>query len=270
MLTKKQMDRITTEEIFRNELKQQLAKLDKKESKLWTTVNSGFFLWLMSTIVIGIVSFGYSIWDKSREEQRKKDEAVQIVEREKRLTARKIDVEISNRLIYFGHMLQGSTIPPKAILTLENPSTADYPINVFPEFERRTLQSLLWELLQVAPENEINDIKLAYEESKNLSALFLGTESSYSSESLEDAAFAFTKNLIAGDDVEQAQQAAANILEKDALEKRNLHLSKFNLARWGTPFNKALAQKTIVIKPSTSTKSPSGAAPNNSFNRTRR
>src|ERR1700753_1358863 len=120
MLAPKEKKRILAEETFREKVRQQLRKPDKKQSTLWMLVNSAFFLWFMSTIIIGLVSFSYTVWDRSREEQRRKDEDARAIEREKRLTAKKLDAEISNRLYYFGHLLElnvfstGESIEKKA------------------------------------------------------------------------------------------------------------------------------------------------------------
>lgn len=86
--------RIYQEEVYRYEVRAQLDKVDKKKNKeagkIWAFVNSTLFLWFLSSIVLGIISFSYAKWDRQRE-----------IEREQRERAEKLDTEISSRLTHF-------------------------------------------------------------------------------------------------------------------------------------------------------------------------
>lgn len=224
MLTEGDKDRITTEEIFREEVRRDMEMARpplSKKKKLWTVLNSSFALWFMSTIIVGVISFSYAAWDKSGEEKRRSDEESRTVEREKTLATRKLDTEISSRLYYFSQLLDieetGISVTP--LLVLNNPSIAEYPINVFPEFEKRTLQSLLWELVQVVPESEKDEIKNAYEQAKTLSSLSLLEQHMKAGNARveEKTSVAFTSHGVA-----------------DLLSKSERY-ANFNLERWGKP-----------------------------------
>ena len=67
MLTDEDKARIREEEIFRDEVRKSLD--DKKSSRkgFGAVINSPIVIWLLSTVVIGLVSFGYTMCNASRE-----------------------------------------------------------------------------------------------------------------------------------------------------------------------------------------------------------
>lgn len=228
MLTEEEKERIRAEEIFRYEIQQQLTNERKKDSRLWNIINSAFFLWFMSTIIVGVISVSYSNFVKNREDQRRKEEAAQIIEQEKRVAARKIDAEVSNRLYYFAQLskFKEHDAPTNAIFILEKPSSVDYPVSVFPEFANRNLQSLLWELLQVVPESEKKEVDLAYKQAQQLSSMFLS----------ENSLIAFNSNL------PDFRSSLVKKFHSDAInnlfgEHQREQLQVFNLERWGKPLS---------------------------------
>ncbi|HEU0143373.1 MAG TPA: hypothetical protein VFQ47_01190 [Nitrososphaera sp.] len=97
--------RIYQEEVYRYEVRAQLDKTvqknNKAEGKIWTFVNSAFFLWFLSSVVIGGISFSYVKWEKQREIEREQRERAALAEQENIQRTRKLDAEISSRLTYF-------------------------------------------------------------------------------------------------------------------------------------------------------------------------
>src|SRR5687768_6390457 len=69
MLTDEERDRIRAEEVFRDEVRKSLD--DKRSSRrgVAAVINSPFVIWLLSSVVIGLVSFGYTQCNASREER---------------------------------------------------------------------------------------------------------------------------------------------------------------------------------------------------------
>ncbi len=232
MLTDNEKAHIRAEELFRHEVQKQLAGENKEESRLWGIINSAFFLWFMSTIIVGLAGFFYSSWDKKREERRIEVERIQIVEQEKRATTRKIDVEVSNRLRYFNQVLSSKKrISPSEIRALDQPSKADYPVNAFPEYENRNLQSLLWELLQVIPEEERREVEPAYYAAQRLSLVFLKVKQQDEVEKL----FPLQKSPA-------HQSAQTEALLAPEFEKNREALRDLNLRRWGKPIDALYVQ----------------------------
>jgi hypothetical protein len=243
MLTEDEKEHIRAEEVFRHEIQQQYAKESGGDSRFWKIINSGFFLWFMSTIIVGIVSFSYSNFDKRRQEQHTKDEREITIEQEKRVIMRKIDAEVSNRLYYFAQLakLQGNKLPANALFILEKPASIDYPVNVFPEFMNRNLQSLLWELLQVVPEGEKKDVEPAYKQARELSSMFL------SESILKSASFRLPESQLLKD-------FHANAINAIVGEHQRMRLQVFNLERWGNPLTPLYASDKAT---------DSGVPPNN-------
>lgn len=89
-LNEDDMQRIAEEEIYRQEVRAKLDKQNKKsrppKEKLWDYLNSPFSLWVLSTIVVGLISLGYARYQES---VRKSEE--------NRETARRLKAEADNR-----------------------------------------------------------------------------------------------------------------------------------------------------------------------------
>jgi hypothetical protein len=60
MLTDDQKKEILEEEIYRNEIQTELKEKKKKENKAWTFLNSSFGIWLLSSVALGLITWGYS------------------------------------------------------------------------------------------------------------------------------------------------------------------------------------------------------------------
>ncbi len=234
MLTDQDKARILEEETYRREIRRGLEMADSrraKRQKLWSIVNSAVFIWFLSSIVLGTGSFLYNRW--------------YVIERENQRTANRLDAEITSRLVYFDHLLvmrrialdERRTIGErteigkrtndydtcKLVVTLERPSAVDYPVNVFPEYLNRSLRSLLWELIQVVPEHEKEDIRRAYQKSLQLQVIYL--------KDLYGNRRPPTGGMI------NAFQARA--LSDSAIATREFY-SVFNLERWGSAFEELL------------------------------
>ncbi|MGH9969390.1 MAG: hypothetical protein ACREBG_16540 [Pyrinomonadaceae bacterium] len=231
MLTEEEKKHIYLQEIYRHEVKQELEKqLPKKVERkgIWDVINSIFFLWFMSTVVIGTASFFYTRWEKQREENRRLYELGQVINREKEATIKKLDTEISSRLIsfarnYYAHDymdVMPTTYPELSIVTvqkvlkedlriLDRPTEADIPINIFPEFANRNLQSLIWELSQIVPPDQRQELEEAYRTAKWLP-------------------FAVTN-------LKSKSSESPDSITADVLLKK-LGLFRLDLDRWGIPF----------------------------------
>jgi hypothetical protein len=54
------MDEIRAEEIYRDTVRKRLEEDGSKESKFWRTLNQPFAIWVLSTIVVGLVGWAYT------------------------------------------------------------------------------------------------------------------------------------------------------------------------------------------------------------------
>jgi hypothetical protein len=159
MLSSEEKNRIRAEEVFRQEVRRELST--KKDGKLLTFLNSALGIWLLSTIVVGLLSWSYTVWRDSRAS------ASQTAE-----TIRRLDAEIASRI----HFLQ-SYLPSvqkredfwTALWMIEQPRDAHLTLTVFPEYNSRGLTSLLWELRTLTPELQKPPINAAIAGAQRLS-----------------------------------------------------------------------------------------------------
>lgn len=220
MLTEDEKEQIRQQELYRYEVRQQLDSKPTYRSRLWKSLNSAFVLWMLSTVVVGLISFAYTRWEKQRELHRIVAEQAAIKKREDGLTLRKVDAEIASRLAYVHSVIRLSNPSHEAFIsalrTLEDPSREPYAVSVFPEYSKRSLRSLVWELLQVLPEDVSGDerqlVLVAYDRARLLPTIYaLATASSKKS-----------------GDASPPDAARANL--------ETVMLKFFDLERWGKPF----------------------------------
>nr|WP_299385306.1 hypothetical protein [Allomuricauda sp.] len=160
-----------TEEEIINVIKEEkirtlIQKEEKKISVIWKYLNSALGIWFLSTVGVGLISFGYAKISYNLEEKTKRNQLIA-----------KIDTEIESRLYQFKYKANRKTDS----LTINNSfnnqlyrqntngkSIKEYWFqlkqspddgyigyySVFPEFENRNLLSLLFELKALLRKNE--------------------------------------------------------------------------------------------------------------------
>jgi len=149
MITEEDKIRIKNEEIFRAEIRESLDKTDSKSfwKKVWYLFNSPFGLWILSTVVVGLVAYFYN--DMKLKSEISSNNAA---------TMHKLSTETSHRLYKF--RLSLSEQSPTSLdyqdtelaymidgtLIIDGTLSPEQPIYVFPEFKDRTMHSLLYEM----------------------------------------------------------------------------------------------------------------------------
>jgi hypothetical protein len=174
MLPQEEKDRILAEESYRYEVREGLGKQFSSQPRslsFWEVLNSAFFLWLLSSVVLGSASFIYTKWETQQDSKHKAHEEKQEFERERARNVRKLDTEIAARLTYFNVLYR--TDPSQAILALEDPMRSGYPASAFPEFKGRNFHSLLWELIDLVDESQKPELRIAYEASKMFPTIYV-------------------------------------------------------------------------------------------------
>ena len=163
MLTDDEKARLRAEEIYRHQIQSELSK-DKKPNRIWQLVNSSIFLWFVSTIAVGAITY---IWTSHQNRLATERAILQkqmqsISERDEKIE--RLNLEIEGRLSQFivdvEHMVKKPYDKP---LTLKSPYTlADIrkrwdsmklpprlnqtPSNVYADFADRGIVSLIIEL----------------------------------------------------------------------------------------------------------------------------
>lgn len=174
MLTEEGKIRIRDEEVFRTEVLRELEanKPRSRPERLWALLNSSFALWFLSSVVLASLTTALTYYQSKRSEQLKMSEI------EKRL-----DTEISSRiaLAQRGASLDKERIAvhneylPEAIYQnvqsyLDNSfvtgSSNRLDFSIYPEYEKRTFRSLVFELRSIADPSartELTDTLAVYE-----------------------------------------------------------------------------------------------------------
>ena len=136
-----------------------------EKSKLWAIINSAFFLWFSTTVIVGLGTYLFKKWDSQR--------SIYIENQDK---IQKLDTEISSRLEYFREQIKAGESKQKAILILENPIKSEFPPGVFPELNNRPLRALIYELKTIVPGSERAEIEKALVASNEFKKIYLATE----------------------------------------------------------------------------------------------
>ena len=197
MLKDEEKERITLEEIFREEVRKDLAARKKKAAgirgKLWVFFNTPFGLWFLSTIVIGLATFAYTTLTQYQADRAKQNES-----------QRRLDIEIATRLSNFDRTIRrvfdaswdlakydGARESRMEFSLAElDGRTAFLPekinnTNVFPEYNNRTFQSLLIELHGLVPDSEKHQIKQSLDSLRIIQETLFSFPDGQSAEDLE-------------------------------------------------------------------------------------
>lgn len=144
--------------------KRQVSSPVVSNSTKWKVLNSPIFLWFLSTVVIGIASYSYTIWNEKRQVRLDTVESIS-----------RLDLEIANRLSFFGEQITSDVEIEDALLILENPRESKFPTGVFTEFSDRSLRALLWELHNLVSSEEKQEIQIALDSTKRFKEIYLNT-----------------------------------------------------------------------------------------------
>ncbi len=173
MLTDDERQRIRFEEVFRSEVRQELEKRNRRGSRRtrWVAfLNTGLGLWILSTLAVGTISWGYGEWSRYQQGKEAKQELI-----------RKVDLEIAVRLRYFDSLISNADNLRAfydALRGLEQPAwlVRGLPNTVFPEFSERSFRSLLWELYTVVPSAEKDPVLGALRQAQKLAERLMPSE----------------------------------------------------------------------------------------------
>ena len=140
--SEEQKKQIREEEIYREEIVKSLGTSTKDAGRksLWKLLNSAIFIWLLSTVVVGIGTYLF------------KQLEIQAANRD---TVNKIDLEISSRLFNFYYQTLADVSEEEAILILEAPTKSNFPSGIFQEYSTRSFRGLLWELKTLIPNDNL-------------------------------------------------------------------------------------------------------------------
>ena len=161
MLTNEQKQLIRLEEVFRAEVKSQLAaeRPKSRAAVVWGCLNANLVVWFLGSVVAtSIVVFLNA-----------RDQRVASAQLEQ-----KLDTEIAARVYRTRSYLRrlestGTVLNVSDVLRATGPvDDQPYPMGVFSEYSQRTLESLLWELSTTTSERQRPPVLMAMHSSRTL------------------------------------------------------------------------------------------------------
>jgi hypothetical protein len=167
-LTEEEKERIRREEIFRAEVR---ASLDSDShhpaEKVWKFLNSPFGLWVLSSILLGLLTWSYSQWQASETDSVKR-----------RDTIKRIDTEIASRLRVAQTMVRAAQTKEQlymAVIALNGGAAhVHFDFGVFPDLKHRSLRSLLYELKgNLKDKAALKDVNTALDAANDLDQMFI-------------------------------------------------------------------------------------------------
>lgn len=127
---------IRLEEIFRDEVKKQLEEAgpNAQKKKIWKWLNEPFVLWVLSTILVGVIGWAYTQFQASW-----------TAREENTLTIEKLRTQAEARFeLAIGMLSKAATAGEYAraieVMLYDNPMSRFYP-----EFKDRSTASIIWE-----------------------------------------------------------------------------------------------------------------------------
>jgi hypothetical protein len=136
--------RIRREEIFREEVRRGRCEVSSRRSKALKFANTPFGLWCLSTLVVGLVSWGFTHWVEISKKRDTEHEAM-----------RRLNVELARRAAELRYQIEldksGSDTSFREVLDVVRHCRTP----IFDEFAKRPLSSVLWERASLEPESGI-------------------------------------------------------------------------------------------------------------------
>lgn len=179
MLSEEEKARIKTEEYYRYEIRDELSKEKQNNinKRIWTFVNSSIFLWFLSTVAVGSITYVWTHFQNKIAAERIKSQKEQEEANAKKTKIANLNLEIEGRLSQFLVDIESMVIKPydakyslKQTYTVANirekwdhmkmpPKISHNVSAVYPEYFDRGIISLLIELDKLQKEMNMPDNK---------------------------------------------------------------------------------------------------------------
>ena len=153
-LTEEEKARIKAEEIYRAEVKDELEKAHSRKTDLWSILNSGFVLFLLSSVVVTLLS---SLGTQTYNDYVQRKEKTELITKLNSEIAYRIAISLNvlsniKNNISGGENYSASDIYSNSCYYLDNKVVTgmagepDPDFSLFPEFQHRTFCSLVEQL----------------------------------------------------------------------------------------------------------------------------
>lgn len=179
MLHEMEKDRIRDEEIFRQEIRREIEELKPNDSggkRIWSLLNSSFALWFLSSVVLGSLTAAVTRFNArtARESQRAEVQRRLNTEISSRIQASLATMRVEEQRVERGQQSHPSWEYSTAWHYLNNTFTYDgapVDFSIYPEYQKRSFQSLVYELSTLADSDTLPAIQDAQRTFQNLEQL---------------------------------------------------------------------------------------------------
>ncbi|HEV2133715.1 MAG TPA: hypothetical protein VGR47_05580 [Terracidiphilus sp.] len=179
MLQIDEKNRIRDEEIFRQEIRREIEVLKTNSSsgkRIWSLLNSSFALWFLSSVVLGSLTAAVTTFNARsvREAQRAEIQRRLNTEISSRIQASKAAMRVEEQKLERGQQSHPSWEFSTAWHYLNNTFTYDgapVDFSIYPEYQKRSFQSLVYELSTLAGRETLPAILDAQRTFRNLEQL---------------------------------------------------------------------------------------------------
>jgi len=137
-------------------------------SRIWEILNSNFFIFIMTTAVIGGISFIYTLHENHALKTNEKIERLEQEERDKSTRRKILDAEIVNRLTAYNVELSNNYNNAKtadlvkSIYILDNVDDNKYSTNLLSQFKDQKLRALLFNLASELSGADKTEVTIAF------------------------------------------------------------------------------------------------------------
>lgn len=171
ILSVQEIEKIKAEELLRLQIRNELTPKEKGKNKFWTFLNSSVGIWLLSSVTVGLITWGYSQWTENRKS-----------DNENLLGISKIDIEMTNRIVDFENNLHKATnyiAYSSAVYgflkSAEMPKQAPTQ-TILNEYENVSTRALLIMLSQLVNDEQKSEIKKIIVDVNKISSIFRNRE----------------------------------------------------------------------------------------------
>ncbi len=169
MLTEKEKVHIREEEIYRRAVREELKQPLSNKEKVWTFLNSGFCLFLLSAVFIGGLSFLFNAYTEYRNTFKHKVDTIAKITEEVVYRAHFFPVLLKSPFTFSEWKNAEAALTGQEQLRPHGVGRVDEFSPLFTEHKGRSLVSLVWELKNVVSVQHKPEVQAVLELIKQLS-----------------------------------------------------------------------------------------------------
>ena len=159
-MSMRDLDEIRIQEMYREKARVRYQQQSQPESNTLKFLNSNLGIFLLSSVAVALFSWGYNQWTNHLRDEKESEKAYE-----------KLSLEVMNRLRYFDKLTTTFEYDDRRVIQQAlhgfdptanvNPSWLRHYSAIFPEYQQRSLESLIWELERLSKPDRRNKLRQA-------------------------------------------------------------------------------------------------------------